>query len=416
MDSYSINKVKTLHKVVIIGQGYVGLPLAVLAANSGYLVVGIENDFSRLDSLQNGKSYIEDVRDAEIGEILLSGRYQATDDYRSISDANYVIFCLPTPVDGENQPDLSILIGAIKKAAPHISRGSVIISESTSFPGTLRNLIAPELASSNSDSIYLGVAPERVDPANVSFTHHEIPRLVSGLNEQATNLVKEFYESLGMKVFATSTPEVAEAAKLLENTFRQVNIALINEFAKVSAAMGIDAREVIEAAATKPYGFMKFNPGPGVGGHCIPVDPHYLTWISRQYGFEPRLIELANKINEEMPLYVITRFQQLFPEGIVGKQILIAGIAYKAAVSDLRESPALRIMSELEDLGANVSWYDPLVSAYKGVESSSLNATYDGVIVTLSNLKLPIKNWISNGVKIFDCTGSHRNFHGVHQL
>jgi UDP-N-acetyl-D-glucosamine dehydrogenase len=408
--------VETLGKVAIVGQGYVGLPLAALVVKSGYSVVGIDNDILKINLLKSGKSYIEDVGDAEVGEMVLKGRYEPSDDYGLISGAKYVIFCLPTPVDGENQPDLSILLDAVKKAFRYISMGSVVISESTSFPGTLRNLIAPEFAAWGENSVYLGVAPERVDPANASFTHSEIPRLVSGLNEEAIELVKEFYESLGMKVVTTSSPEVAEAAKLLENTFRQVNIALVNEFTKACAAIGIDVREIIEAAATKPYGFMKFSPGPGVGGHCIPVDPHYLTWISKQHGFEPSLVELANKINHEMPLYVISRFEQLFSDGIKGKQILIAGIAYKAGVSDLRESPALEIISQLKNLGAKVSWYDPLVSEYKGEKSSSLNDVYEGVIVTLPKLKLPIKDWVSRRVKIFDCTGFYRDSHWLYQL
>ena len=408
--------VKSLGKVAIIGQGYVGLPLAVLATNSGYSVIGIDNDVSKIASLKNGKSYIEDVQDAEVSNMLGKGQFLPSIDYNLISEAQYVVFCLPTPVDSENQPDLSILLTAVREASSFIQKGSVVISESTSFPGTLRNLIAPEFSALGENSVYLGVAPERVDPANDSFSTAEIPRLVSGLNEKATEIVKEFYETLGMKVIATSTPEVAEAAKLLENTFRQVNIALVNEFAKTSAAIGIDVREVIEAAASKPYGFMKFNPGPGVGGHCIPVDPHYLTWISRQHGCDSSLVELANRTNEEMPLYVISRFRALFPRDLIGKKILVAGIAYKAGVSDLRESPALEIINQLVSLGANVSWYDPLVVEYEGEKPSNLNEIYDGVIVTLPKLNLPIDHWVNSGAKIFDCTGYYRNFKGLYQL
>jgi len=407
---------RTDSKIAIVGQGYVGLPLAVLTSNAGYFTIGIDTDQVKVMALKSGKSYIEDVGDAHIQEVIASGRYQPSSDYSLIAGADIVVFCLPTPVDTENQPDLSILLHAVNKAAPHFREGCVVISESTSYPGTLRNLIAPVINSHGKSAVRLGVAPERVDPANTSFMPNQIPRLVSGLDSEATERVKEFYESLGMIVITTSTPEVAEAAKLLENTFRQVNIALVNEFAKVATALDIDVREVIEAAATKPYGFMKFSPGPGVGGHCIPVDPHYLTWISKKHGFQASLVELANEINDEMPKYVVSRFVELFPDGVARKQILIAGIAYKYGVSDFRESPALKIISLLNDMGAHVSWYDLLIREHRGENSSDLESAHDGVVVTLPKLELPLGRWVSSGVKVFDCTGFYGDVEGLHQL
>ena len=407
---------KKVRKVAIVGQGYVGLPLAALTSNAGYLTIGIDTDQFKVIALKSGRSYIEDVADTDVQQMLASGFYQPSSDYKLISGADIVVFCLPTPVDNDNQPDLSILLDAVNKASMHIGEGCVAISESTSYPGTLRNLIAPAIKARAKHKVHLGVAPERVDPANNSFKPNQIPRLVSGLDSEAIKLVKEFYESLGMPVFTASTPEVAEAAKLLENTFRQVNIALVNEFAKVARALGIDVREVIEAAATKPYGFMKFSPGPGVGGHCIPVDPHYLTWISKKHGFDASLVELANQINYEMPKYVTNRFAELFPDGISGKSILVAGIAYKHGVSDLRESPALKIIALLKDMGAEVFWFDPLIKEHKSEVSSNFDRNYDGILVTLPNLELPFGRWISSGVKVFDCTGFYREFEGLHQL
>lgn len=401
---------------MVVGQGYVGLPLALKVAKSGYSVLGLETHDRRLKSLRDGSSYIEDVSDEELRDALNSGNYSPTNQFHVVSGAKFVIFCLPTPLDPDNCPDLTILLDAIKNTSSFLSPNSLVISESTSYPGTLRNQIVPLVSSFNNSCLFFAVAPERVDPVNIFYKQEEVPRLVAGTNSEATLLAKKFYESIGYKVVTTSTPEIAEAAKLLENTFRQVNIALVNEFAKLSHAMGINVREVIEAASTKPYGFMKFSPGPGVGGHCIPVDPHYLTWISREHGFEPDLVKLANRINEEMPNYIVNRFIKLFEGKITQKRVLVAGLAYKHGVSDFRESPALKIISILQSLGAHVSWYDPLVKEYLGEESRSLAAPFDGIIMTLPKLDLPLDQWLVDGVKVFDCTGFYGIRAGLTQL
>jgi UDP-N-acetyl-D-glucosamine dehydrogenase len=403
--------------LAVVGQGYVGLPLALKAADCGYSVTGIEINRSKFTKLINGISYVEDVPSDRLKKFLDSGVYTPVDNFCSVKYASIVVVCVPTPIDNSNEPDLSILISAIKSVAYEIMPDSLLISESTSYPGTLRNIIKPtvDVESEFSDRILFAVAPERVDPGNINFSHENIPRLVSGLSHQASLKAKKFYESLGAPVVLTSTPEIAEASKLLENTFRQVNIALVNEFTQIMHKLRIDTREVIDAAATKPYGYMRFQPGPGVGGHCIPVDPHYLTWIARKNNFEPALISLANNVNENMPSYVVARLQNLLNRPLEGTEILVAGLAYKAGLSDYRESPSLKIISLLRRNGSNVSWCDPLVEEWEN-GPSSMDKSFDAVIITLPNLDLPMELWRSLGIKILDCTGTYGISPEIEQL
>ena len=403
-------------QIAIVGQGYVGLPLAIQASKRGFKVVAIEQDQSRLRSLRYGVSYIEDVTSEEIRAAIDSGNYQATSDFSEISSCSAIIVCVPTPITLEKNPDLGNLINAMQSIATYISPKSLVVSESTSYPGTLRQVIEPIFKGSNKSpsKIFFAVAPERINPGGSNFLN--VPRVVSGLDEESSRKVYELYSNLGFEVILASNPEVAEAAKLLENTFRQVNIALVNDFAKIMHKLQINTREVIEMAATKPYGFMRFDPGPGVGGHCIPVDPHYLIWAGKQVNYESSFIISAIGINDEMPYYVISRIEDLIKDALLGRRILIAGIAYKRGISDLRESPAVELISGFKSKGASTFWYDPLVESFEGELPASIDAAYDIVVITLPGLELPINKWIDAETVIFDCTGHYASFPEVNQL
>lgn len=410
-----------VHKgtVSIVGQGYVGLPLAVAIAQAGYKTFGIEINKQRYTKLRNFEFNIEDVNPEVLRNVSLTGGYTLLQNYESISISDVVILCVPTPIDFENQPDLRALIDAVTNVGKRIVKETLLISESTSYPGTLRYAIKETLEKHlaiSSNLVNLAVAPERIDPGNKEYSSLNTPRVVSGLTSNSNKIAKEFYESIGMSVISVSSPEVAEAAKLLENSFRQVNIALVNEFAQLSHALKINVREVLDAAGTKPYGFMKFSPGAGVGGHCIPVDPYYLSWIARQHGFTPKLLDTANKINHEMPEYVVKRFTKFFPETIVGKKILIAGVAYKQGLSDFRESPSIKIIDLLQQIGAQVKWHDPLVRDFRDEIRGELHESYDGVVLTLPSMDLPMNDWIRKSIKIFDCTGYYRDVIEINQL
>ena len=347
-------------RVAIIGQGYVGKALGLAASSAGHQVIGIENDPVKLKELSSALSY------------------EVAGDYSKVSSSSIVVIAVPTPLDEKREPDLSFIKSACQSLKAVLDSPVLIINESTSFPGTLRNVIAPILGSKH---LYAS-APERIDPANESWGIENTPRLVSGLSDEATTRAIEFYRSFCKEVIPVSSPEVAEAAKLFENTFRQVNIALVNEFAQIAGALGISTVETIKAASSKPYGFMPFMPSIGVGGHCIPVDPSYLSFAARQAGVDASFIDLANSVNALMPEYIAARIEKLLGGKIAGKKIQIAGISYKADVSDTRESPALALVAKLRELGAEVSWHDELVGAFNGEKSSKLEAVDLGIIAT----------------------------------
>ena len=347
-------------RVAIIGQGYVGKALGSAASSAGHQVIGIENDPVKLKELSSALSY------------------EVTGDYSKVSSSTILVIAVPTPLDEKREPDLSFIKSACQSLKEVLDSPVLIINESTSFPGTLRNVIAPILGSNH---LYAS-APERIDPANEIWGIENTPRLVAGLSDEATTKAIEFYRSFCKEVIPVSSPEVAEAAKLFENTFRQVNIALVNEFAQIAGALGISTVETINAASSKPYGFMPFMPGIGVGGHCIPVDPSYLSFAARQAGVDASFIDLANKVNALMPEYIAARIEKLLGGKIAGKKIQIAGISYKADVSDTRESPALALLAKLRELGADVSWHDELVGAFNGEKSSKLEAVDLGIIAT----------------------------------
>lgn len=403
----------------IVGLGYVGLPLAVASSKAGHRVYGVDTDKSKIQALEKGQSYIEDISSETLLSITKSGLFSSGTSFLGISSCSIVIICVPTPLDSHNEPDLSLLASALKNIAPNLRAGTLVISESTSYPGTLRNFIKPLVLSESNlgeNEILFAVAPERVDPGNKSFNHQNTPRVVGALNEQALILASAFYKTITSQVVNVSQPEVAEAAKMLENTFRQVNIALINEFSKIANTMKFDVHETIEAASTKPYGFMKFTPGPGVGGHCIPVDPYYLTWSSRESGFIPEFIEKANEVNRAMPEYVVDRFKKITSEKMHDSKVLVAGMAYKPGIADLRESPAIHIFEKLKDEGCSPEWYDPIVENFSEFPRGSLESNFSGVIITLPGLNLPIQEWLKTGTKILDCTGQYRNFKEIEQL
>ena len=344
-------------RVGIIGQGYVGSALGIAAERAGHQVIGIESDQRRLKELNQ-----------------LVG-YQVSGDYSAVTGSEIIVIAVPTPLNDLGQPDLSFLTSACQSLAKVLNSPTLIINESTSYPGTLRNLIAPILGQSH---LY-AAAPERIDPANKVWGIENTPRLVAGLSDEARDKALEFYKSFTKEVISIATVEVAEAAKLFENTFRQVNIALVNEFAQIANALGVSSSEVLSAAATKPYGFMPFLPSIGVGGHCIPVDPTYLSYAARQVGVEASFINLANQVNAAMPDYIAARIKVQLGS-IIGKSIQIAGISYKADVSDIRQSPAILLIEKLREMGAEVSWHDQVVGQWAAESSSALKNVDLGVI------------------------------------
>lgn len=409
-----------LQKVAIIGQGYVGLPLAMACSEAGFAVCGIDIDQSRVDSLNSGNSHIEDVFSDRLKTSLDLGGYHATSNFAEVQNAQIVVIAVPTPLNANREPDLSALKSAVLSVAPQLKPGDLLISESTSYPGTARELILPiltQVLGQNVKEIDIASAPERVDPGNARYHHRNTPRIVAGLTPSATSRAANFYRTFTDSVIEVTSPEVAEAAKLLENTFRQVNIALVNEIAIISNKLGIDVREVIEAAATKPYGFMKFLPGAGVGGHCIPVDPSYLSWRAKSVGAQARFIDLANEVNLEMPKYVARRLvMRMQANEVKGGVVAILGVAYKAGVGDVRETPAEGVAEALESAGYDIRWVDPLVSVWRGEYSNISTADLVGAIVVTAQSGLDISPYTSLGIPILDCTGFFRNVDEVEQI
>jgi len=350
-------------KPCIIGLGYVGLPLAIEFAKAEFNVTGIDLDKSRVDSVNRGESYIGDISNEEIFSI--HHRFSATTNYSILKEIDTISICVPTPLRKTKDPDISYIISAAREISKYLRTGQLIILESTTYPGTTEEVVLPIFESKGlkvGKDFYLAFSPERVDPGNKKFNTRNIPKIVGGVTAECTKMAVALYEEIVEKVIPVSSTQVAEMTKLLENTFRAVNIGLINEIAKMCNKMGIDVWEVIEAAKTKPFGFMPFYPGPGLGGHCIPLDPLYLSWKAKINGFNPRFIELADEINSSMPEYVVSKITNSLNEkkkSINGSKVLILGVAYKRDVNDIRESPALEIMKILKDKGAEVLYNDP---------------------------------------------------------
>jgi UDP-N-acetyl-D-glucosamine dehydrogenase len=366
-------------KIAVIGQGYVGLPLAIAAAKAGHEVVGIDQKVSLVAALNSGKSPIGDIADSDMQEVISLGNYRAENGFDGISASEIVVVCVPTPLNSEHQPDLAPLTSATESIAQNMRDGALVIIESTVSPGTTRGLIAGILDNTGR-SYELAYSPERIDPANPKWKISNTPKLVAGMTESATQRAVTFYSTFIETVIKGSSPEVIETAKLLENSFRLINISFINELAEFCWKMNIDVREVVDAAATKPYGFMPFYPSAGVGGHCIPVDPSYLVAKAKEIGASTKFIDLANSFNSSLPVYFTG-----VAAGLLGtlknKKILLVGIAYKPNVSDVRETPAEGLIQALRKAGAEVLWHDNMVQNWRGEESVALSEKYDLAIL-----------------------------------
>jgi len=405
--------------LAIIGQGYVGLPLAMVAVDAGWSVIGVDNLEAKVAQINGGSSPVEDISDAQLQAAISKGFYKATTDYSEITSASVITICVPTPLNDKREPDLALLRSAATGIAPYVSNETLVISESTSYPGTLREIIIPIIDSfkpQTSSMIYYASAPERVNPGDPVWNQKNTPRLVGAIDGESQKRALAFYESICDVAVSVSTPEVAEAAKLLENTFRLVNIALVNEFTQLCSASGINVHEVIDAASSKPYGFMPFRPGVGVGGHCIPVDPLYLTWWARQNGRKAAFVESADLINHAMPKYVAERALNMVDSHVKNPKVLILGVAYKSGVGDVRETPVLELRNHLKAQGADVAWHDPLVPVWEGSNPVDLNWICDVAILATKQPGMELEQLIAKGIKILDCTNSITGQAGVSSL
>jgi UDP-N-acetyl-D-glucosamine dehydrogenase len=351
-----------------MGLGYVGLPLAVVFAEAGFTVTGIDPDERKVAAICAGESYILDVPTAQVQRLVETGRLQATTDFSVLAQADAVSICVPTPLRKTGDPDLSYIIAATESLAPHVHAGMVVVLESSTYPGTTREMVLPRLTEPSGLTVgvdlFIAFSPERVDPGRTDWTTKNTPKVVGGITPACSAVAAAWYAQALDTVVPVASTEVAEMAKLLENTFRMINIGLVNELAIMCDRMGVDVWEVIEAAATKPFGFMKFSPGPGLGGHCIPIDPLYLSWKMKTFNYNARFIELASEINTNMPRYVVSRVMETLNDRSIllkGSRILILGVAYKPDVDDLRESPALDIIGLLDKKGAQISYHDPYI-------------------------------------------------------
>jgi UDP-N-acetyl-D-glucosamine dehydrogenase len=393
-------------KVAIIGQGYVGLTIASFAA-SHHEVIGLDNREEVVSNLNMGNSHIEGVSSALLASHISNESYSATTDPSLISNAEIVIIAVPTPLNVERDPDLSFLERACKAIGENLNSPALIINESTSFPGTVRDFIKPTVAKYSKKPLthLYSVSPERVDPGREDWNQKNTPRLYAGLTKDASEKTRDFYSTFCDQLVEVSSPEVAEAAKLFENTFRQVNIALVNEFAIISNSLGISVNETLQAANTKPYGFMKFTPSAGVGGHCIPVDPSYLSYAANQKGISASFIDLANQVNLDMPKYVVNRIEADNGGSLIGKTVQVIGVAYKPNVADVRETPAQLVIEELKLRGAFVSWHDPIVAKWFGESSQALGGSQIAVLVTRHSI-FQDAELLASSPYIFDTTGT----------
>ena len=401
--------------VAIIGAGYVGLPLAQVFAEAGKAVVLVDVSAERVAAIQAGESYIEDVPSERLKQLVGDRLLAATTDYDVLRDTDAILIALPTPLSRQREPDLSIVLGATREIAKRLRPGHLVVLESTTYPGTTRDDIKPLLEAGSGleagEDFHLAYSPERVDPGRVDFTTKNVPKIVGGVNEASTEAAAALYGAAVDTIHRVSSPEAAELTKLLENIFRSVNIALVNELAQLCDRMGIDVWEVVDAAATKPFGFMPFQPGPGLGGHCIPIDPFYLTWKAREYDFTTEFIELAGKVNADMPYYCRSRVSQALNHGagksLKGSRILVLGVAYKADISDMRESPAVKLIHLLQNAGAEVSYHDPHVPSFEehGVKLESAPfepAAYDAVVIATAHSSIDYVQLVDDAALVVD--------------
>ncbi len=400
----------------VVGLGYVGLPLAVDFASAGYSVTGIDIDQTKTDKINAGENYIQDVSDDALRDLVEKGKISATTDFSVIEELDAVSICVPTPLNKLKDPDVSFIISALDEISKYIHPEMIVILESTTYPGTTKELVLPQLESSGlkvGEDFYLVFSPERVDPGNPTYHTKNTPKVLGGVTTECTEIGKLLYEQVISEIVPVSSTEAAELVKLLENTFRSINIGLVNEMAIMAEKLGVDIWEVIEAADTKPFGFMKFYPGPGLGGHCIPIDPHYLAWKMKTLDYKARFIELAGEINTEMPLHVI----QLVMDGlnkhkksVNGASVLVLGVAYKKNIDDVRESPALDIIKLLQQKGATVEYYDPYIADIR-LDGMSMNSVtfqdeiyskYDCVVIATDHSTFDYEKVVSDSHLVID--------------
>ena len=408
-------------KVGVVGLGYVGLPLAVEKAIAGYETVGFDVQEEKVNMVNEGRNYIGDVVDDQLKDIVKRGKLRATSNFEDVASLDFIAIAVPTPLDLYQQPDISYVKKSTEDVSKHLKKGSIVVLESTTYPGTTEELMKPILEEGSGlkcgEDFFLAFSPERVDPGNKKYKTKNTPKVVGGVGEDATDVAAALYEAvLDADVMKVSSPKVAEMEKILENTYRNVNIGLVNEFAILADAMGINIWEVVDAAKTKPYGFQAFYPGPGVGGHCIPLDPFYLTWKAREYDIHMPLIEAAGTINDKMPSYVVDRSLRIlskrFKKALNGSKVLILGIAYKADIDDLRDSPALVVIDEFEKEGAVLEYYDGFNPSYidkngeKVYSIKEINPEvlkqYDLVVITTAHTNVDYKMVVENSKFVFD--------------
>lgn len=402
----------------VVGLGYVGLPLAVEKAKAGFKTIGFDVQGQKVDMVNQGKNYIGDVVDADLEEIVRSGMLKATSDFSFVADVDFIAICVPTPLDPYQQPDISYVKSSCENIAGHLKKGSIVVLESTTYPGTTEELIKPILEEGSGlvcgRDFYLGFSPERVDPGNKEYKTKNTPKVVGAVGEDAREVIAAVYSAvLSSEVYTVSSPAIAEMEKILENTYRNINIGLVNELAILCHRMGINIWEVIDAAKTKPYGFQAFYPGPGLGGHCIPLDPYYLSWKAREYDFHTSMIESSMMINDRMPEYTVDRAADILNDSakaLRGSKILALGVSYKADIDDYRESPALEVIDLLKQKGSAVDFYDPLIPCYKfkgeihqGLSSMPGHlADYDLVILLSANASFDYNKICREASTIFD--------------
>jgi UDP-N-acetyl-D-glucosamine dehydrogenase len=405
--SQKVSLIHSLHekkaRVAILGMGYVGLPLAVVFAEAGFNVTGIDPDVRKIDSLVKGISYIPDISTERLAPLVKAGKVKATTDFSIIKEMDAVSICVPTPLRKTGDPDMSFILSATEQLAKYMHKGVVVVLESTTYPGTTREVLLPMLGEANNLTVgedwFLAFSPERVDPGREDFTTLNTPKVVGGITAACAEVAAAWYGEAIEHIHMVSSAEAAEMAKLLENTFRMINIAMVNELAIMCERMGVDVWEVIDAAATKPFGFMKFTPGPGLGGHCIPIDPLYLSWKMKAYQYTARFIELASDINTNMPRYVVTRILEGMNErgqALKGSRCLVLGVAYKPDIDDIRESPALDVIGLLQKKGATVEYHDPYIPTLKTHEGMEMQSVPDlmaavrlaDVVVAVTNHKV----------------------------
>jgi len=415
-----INKLKDkTAKIAILGLGYVGLPLAVVFGEAGFQVTGVDPDSRKINSLADGKSYIPDVKTEVVAKLVKSGHFTATTDFSVLKDMDAVSICVPTPLRKTGDPDMSFIISATEELAKYMHKGMVVVLESTTYPGTTRELLLPKLGMEHDLKIgedwFLAFSPERVDPGREDWTTINTPKVLGGITEACGEVATAWYEGAIKIVHHVSTAEAAEMAKLLENTFRMINIGLVNELAIMCQRLGVDVWEVIDAAASKPFGFMKFTPGPGLGGHCIPIDPLYLSWKMKSFNYNARFIELASEINTNMPRYVVSRVLEAMNDRgkhLKDSKVLVLGVAYKPDIDDVRESPALDVIGLMRKKGAVVEYHDPYIPhvhhEYDGWQMDSVKDVMqsvkdaDAVIIITNHKEYDYKTIIENAKFVFD--------------